>query len=61
MYYNHLTPVFIDVEENTLGLNPELIEQAITDKTKAIVVVAIAGSIPNIERISEIAKKHNLI
>jgi len=61
MYYNHLTPVFIDVEEHTLGLNPELIEQAITDKTKAIVVVAIAGSIPNIERISEIAKKHNLI
>jgi CDP-6-deoxy-D-xylo-4-hexulose-3-dehydrase len=61
MYYNRLVPVFIDNEEQTLGLDPELIEQAITDKTKAIVVVAMAGSIPKIERIVEIAKKHNLI
>lgn len=61
MYYNRFTPVFIDVDEATLGLNPDQIESAITDKTKAIVVVAIAGSIPNIERIIEIAKRHDLI
>lgn len=61
MYYNRLTPVFVDVEEQTLGINPDLIEQAITEKTKAIVVVAIAGSIPSIDRIVEVAKKHNLI
>lgn len=61
LYYNRLTPVFIDIEPATLGLNPDLIEQAITDKTKAILVVAIAGSIPELDKILEIAKKHNLI
>lgn len=61
LYYNRLVPVFVDVEEKTLGLNPEQIERAITPWTRAILVVAIAGSIPNIERIIEIAKKYDLI
>lgn len=61
LYYNRLVPVFIDNEEKTLGLQPALIEQAITDKTKAILVVAIAGSIPHIDEILEVAKKHDLI
>jgi CDP-6-deoxy-D-xylo-4-hexulose-3-dehydrase len=42
-------------------MDPNLIEEAITDKTKAIVVVAIAGSIPNLGDILEVAKYHNLI
>lgn len=61
LYYNRLTPVYIDNELDTLGLNPDLIEQAITEKTKAILVVAIAGSIPKIDEIVKVAKKHNLI
>lgn len=60
LYYNRLTPVFIDNEEQTLGLDPNLIEKAITDRTKSILTVAIAGSIPYIHEIIEIAKKHNL-
>lgn len=61
LYYNKLTPVYVDVEMQTLGIDPLLIEQAITDKTKAILVVAIAGSIPHLKLIREIANKHGLI
>jgi len=61
LYYNRLTPVFIDNEAETLGLNPELIEQAISEKSKAIIVVAIAGSVPNLDEILAVAKKHGLI
>lgn len=60
LYYNRLVPVYIDVEPQTLGINPELIEQVITPKTRAILAVAIAGSIPNIDAILKIAKQHNL-
>lgn len=61
LYYNRLTPVYIDVDPNTFCLNPELIEDAITEKTAAILVVAIAGNYPNLEQIQGIAKKHNLL
>lgn len=61
LYYNRLTPVFIDNELSTLGLNPDLIAGAVTEKTKAIIVVAIAGSVPNLERILKVAKEYNLI
>lgn len=61
LYYNRLVPVYVDNEIDTLGIDPNLIEQAITEKTKAILVVAIAGSIPKIDQILEVAKKHNLI
>lgn len=60
LYYNRLTPVYIDVDPVNFCLDPELIENAITDKTAAILVVAIAGNFPNIDRVQEIAKKHNL-
>lgn len=61
LYYNRLTPVFIDNEAETLGLDPDLIEKAITEKSKAIIVVAIAGSVPKLDEILKVAKKHNLI
>lgn len=54
-------PVFVDVEEDTLLLDPDKIEAAITPRTKAIVPVHIAGGPANMTRIVEIAKKHNLV
>lgn len=54
-------PVFVDVEEDTLLIDPEKIEQAITPRTKAIVPVHIAGGPANMTRIMEIARKHGLI
>jgi dTDP-4-amino-4,6-dideoxygalactose transaminase len=53
-------PVFVDVEKNTMNIDPEKIEDAITPQTKAIVPVHFAGRPCNMDRIGEIAKKHDL-
>jgi dTDP-4-amino-4,6-dideoxygalactose transaminase len=53
-------PVFVDVEPDTLLLDPEKVEAAITPKTKAIIAVHIGGAPANMTRLMEIAKKHNL-
>lgn len=54
------TPVFADIDENTLCIDPDSIEEKITDKTKAIIPVHIFGQMCDMDRIMEIAKKHNL-
>ena len=53
-------PVFVDVDPNTMNIDPEKIEQAITAKTKAILPVHIFGQPADMERIMAIAKQHNL-
>ena len=58
--YRGATPVVVDIEPDTLCLDPEKIEAAITSKTKAIIPVHIFGSMANMDRIMEIARKHNL-
>lgn len=54
-------PVFADVEEDTYNIDPEKIEQKITEKTKAILPVHIFGQPANTDRILEIADKHGLV
>lgn len=54
-------PVFVDIKNDTLNIDENLIEAAITSKTKAIVPVHYAGSPCNLDKISEIAKKYNLM
>jgi len=54
-------PVFVDIEPNTFNIDPNLIEQAITDRTKAIIPVHIGGNPVNMDRVINIANKHNLI
>jgi len=53
-------PVFIDVEPDTGNIDANLIEQAITDKTKAIVPVHFAGHPCELDKINAIAKANNL-
>lgn len=53
-------PVFVDIRPDTLNIDENLIEAAITNKTKAICVVHYAGVSCEMDKISEIAKKHNL-
>ncbi|GIP32936.1 DegT/DnrJ/EryC1/StrS aminotransferase family protein [Paenibacillus sp. J2TS4] len=53
-------PVFVDVDPDTLLLDPDKVEAAITDKTKAIIAVHIAGAPANMTRLKEIAQKHQL-
>lgn len=54
-------PVFVDVEEDTYNINPDKIEEKITDKTKAILPVHIFGQPANMGKIREIADKYNLV
>jgi len=53
-------PVFVDVDPKTYCINPELIEGAITKKTKAIIPVHLFGQCADMDRILEIAKINNL-
>ena len=54
------TPVLVDVEADTCNLDPNLIEKAITKKTKAIAVVHLYGQPATMEPIMEVARKHGL-
>jgi dTDP-4-amino-4,6-dideoxygalactose transaminase len=53
-------PVFVDIRPDTMNINEKLIEDAITEKTKAIEVVHYAGVGCEMDTIMSIAKKHNL-
>lgn len=53
--------VFVDIRPDTMNIDENLIESAITNKTKAISVVHYAGVSCEMDRIMEIAKKYNLI
>jgi dTDP-4-amino-4,6-dideoxygalactose transaminase len=55
-----LTPVLVDVEENTFNIDIDALKKAITPKTKAIVPVHLFGQCANMEVILEVAKEHNL-
>ncbi len=53
-------PVFVDVDQETFNIDPELIEDAITERTKVIMPVHVAGNPADMDRILEIADKHGL-
>ncbi|MCY6483558.1 DegT/DnrJ/EryC1/StrS family aminotransferase [Clostridium aestuarii] len=55
------TPVFADIEKDTLCIDCDSIEKNITKKTKAIIPVHIFGQMCDMDRIMEIAEKHNLV
>lgn len=58
--WERCTPVFVDIDRRTLNINPDNIEAAITDKTKAILAVHVFGNPCDVEVIQSIADKHNL-
>lgn len=55
------TPVFADVDPKTYNIDPEDIRRKITDKTKAIIAVHLAGQPCDMDEIHKIAKEHDLI
>lgn len=55
-----MTPVFCDIRESDMTIDPDKIEELITDKTEAIVPVHVYGHPCDIEKIEKIAIKHNL-
>ncbi len=55
-----LTPVLVDVDPDTFNIDPDAIEKAITSRTKAIVPVHLFGQCSDMDRIMEIAHRHQL-
>ena len=59
--YTGARPVFVDIDPETFTIDPAKIEEAITDKTKAIMPVQLYGQAADMEPIMKIAKEHDLI
>jgi perosamine synthetase len=59
--YEGATPVFADVDERTLNLDPERVETAVTERTKAVVAVDIYGYPCELEPLRSICERHDLV
>jgi perosamine synthetase len=59
-YHNNLVPVPVDSEPNTWNLNLDLVESLITPRTRAIIPVHLFGHPVDMNRLCDIARKHNL-
>lgn len=57
----NLTPVFVDVDFNTLNVDLADLERKITSKTKAIMLVHVLGNCTNMQKLMELVARHNLI
>jgi dTDP-4-amino-4,6-dideoxygalactose transaminase len=55
-----LKPTFVDIDPNTYCIDPKKIEQAITEKTRAIVPVHVFGNVCEVEEIQKIAERYDL-
>lgn len=58
--WGNCTPVYVDIEPGGFNINAEKIEEAITDKTSAILATHVFGLPCDLEKIREIADRHNL-
>ena len=58
---NNAAPVFVDVELDTLNIDPAAIEAAVTPRTRAVVPVHWCGHAADMDRILDIAKRHDLV
>lgn len=57
---NNLVPVFVDIDRNTYNIDPGRIEEAVSGRTRAIMVVHFGGQPADMDRIMRIADKHGL-
>ncbi len=60
LLYEGVRPVFVDVEEQTFNIDPDKIENSITEKTKAILVVHVFDQAANMDKVLSISRKYNL-
>jgi dTDP-4-amino-4,6-dideoxygalactose transaminase len=58
--WENCKPVFVDIEPHTLNINPNKIEEAITDKTSAILATHVYGNPCDIDAIEKVAVKHGI-
>jgi dTDP-4-amino-4,6-dideoxygalactose transaminase len=59
--WNHLTPRFVDIEDKHYCLDPNLVEDAITGKTSAILAVHMFGHPARVKDLEAVAEKHRLL
>jgi perosamine synthetase len=59
--YTGAKPVFVDIDKNTYNINPDKIEEAITDKTKVLMPVHLYGQPADMDPINKIAEDHDLV
>lgn len=59
--YTGATPVFVDIEPCTFNMDPELVERAITPRTKALLPVHLFGHPADMDPLVEIARRHGLV
>lgn len=60
LFWENCSPVFVDIEPETLNIDPDKIEEKITEQTTAILPVHVYGNPCHIDAIEYIAHKHNL-
>jgi CDP-6-deoxy-D-xylo-4-hexulose-3-dehydrase len=60
IHQNGMTPVFVDIEFDTLNFNVDLIESKITSRTKGIFLSPVLGNPPDVDKLIEICEKYNL-
>lgn len=60
IFQNNMTPVFVDIEMATLNFNPDLIEEKITPKTRAIFISPVLGNPPFMDKLASLADKYDL-
>jgi len=60
LFWNGITPVFCDIDDKSMTINPDKIEQMVTPKTTAILGVHVFGTPCNIKKIQEIANRYGL-
>ncbi len=58
---NNLVPKFVDIEFDTLNFDVDIIEKAITSKTKGIFVSPVLGNPPDLDKLADICKKYNIL
>ena len=58
--WEHCTPVFVDIDEHSLNIDADKIEDAITPETTAILATHVYGNPCDVEKIEAVAKKHQL-
>ena len=59
--YEHATPIMVEPRLETYNINPDLIEEKITPRTKAIMPVNLYGQAAELDKIEKIARKYNLL
>lgn len=58
--FEKATPVFVDIEEDSFGIDPELLDSALTDRSRGVIPVHVFGQACQIDSVMDFANRHDL-